>query len=163
MAPVASYKRWFIDMVGRVEVAARWATLLIPFTAVGSVGYAWAVAISLIATSTGCGGRHEPEGGAAPDPNAPTPLTINNNNWLDAIVFVYHDGEASRVGTVTAASSAHFFLAPWMLGPTRNIRLVAHPIGSSGSVNTELIHVQPGQFIEWRLENELATSTVAVY
>jgi hypothetical protein len=26
-----------------------------------------------------------------------------------------------------------------------------------------LIHVQPGQFIEWRLESSLARSTVAVY
>jgi hypothetical protein len=137
--------------------------MLIPFTAVRSAGYALAVVGSFIAGSTGCGARHEPEDGAAPDPSAPTPLTVSNNNWLDAIVFVYHDGQASRVGTVIAASSANFFLAPWMLGPTRNIRLVAHPIGSPRSVDTELIHVQPGQFIEWRLETELAASTVAVY
>jgi hypothetical protein len=76
---------------------------------------------------------------------------------------VFHDGELSRVGTVTAASSTNFFLPTWMMGQTRNIRLLADPIGSGDAVGTELIHIQPGQFIEWRLESQLARSTVAVY
>jgi hypothetical protein len=136
----------------------------IALVAARCAGYSLILASALVAGSAGCGGgRHEPESAAAPDRNAPTALSVTNNNWLDAIVFVYHDGEAARVGTVTATSSANFFLAPWILGPTRTIRLVAHPIGSPSSIGTELIHVQPGQFIEWRLENELALSSVAVY
>jgi len=113
----------------------------------------------------GCGGRHNPADEPEPeaDPQAPTPLTVDNNNWLDVVVFVFHDGELSRVGTVTAASSSDFFLPAWMVGQTRNIRLVGDPIGSNAGVRTELIHVQPGQFIEWRLESQLARSTVAVY
>jgi hypothetical protein len=113
--------------------------------------------------SSGCGGPHAADNDPAPDPEAPTSLIINNDNLLDAIVYVYHDGQASRVGTVTASSSANFMLARWLLGPTRNIRLAAHPIGSTQSVNSDLIHVQPGQFIEWRLATELAASTVSVY
>jgi len=118
---------------------------------------------SLIVAASGCGGRHEADDEPAPDRDAPTALTITNDNLLDAIVYVYHDGQASRVGTVTASSSANFMLASWLLGPTRNIRLAAHPIGSTESVNSDLIHVQPGQFIEWRLATELAASTVSVY
>jgi hypothetical protein len=50
-----------------------------------------------------------------------------------------------------------------MIGQSRNIRLLADPIGSDASARTETLHIQPGQFIEWRLESQLARSTVAVY
>jgi hypothetical protein len=50
-----------------------------------------------------------------------------------------------------------------MLGATRTVRLIADPVGSPQSVGTDPIHVAPGQFIEWRLENELAMSSVGVY
>jgi hypothetical protein len=113
---------------------------------------------------SGCGPRRAADNGVAPDPNEPTPLTVRNDNLMDAIVFVYHDGQATRVGTGDMRlSSANFMLAPWLLGPTRNINLAAHPIGSPTSINTELIHVQVGQFIEWRLASDLATSSVSVY
>ena len=115
------------------------------------------------AASGGCAGRHEAGDATAPNSTAPTTLTIHNYNWLDAVIYVYHDGELTRVGSVTAASSANFMLAPWVLGPTRNIRLAVHPIGSPQSLNTELIHVQPGQLIEWRLENVLEHSSFGVY
>jgi hypothetical protein len=114
--------------------------------------------------AAGCG-RHKVADDVDPeaDPYAPTPLTVDNNHWLDIVIFVFHDGELSRVGTVTAASSTNFFLPNWMIGQSRNIRLLGDPIGSSESVRTETIHVQPGQFIEWRLESQLARSSVAVY
>jgi len=69
------------------------------------------------------------------------------------------------VTVVTAGrrTGANFYLASWILGPTRTIRLIAHPIGSPSSIDTELIHVQPGQFIDWHLENDLTLSSVAVY
>lgn len=120
----------------------------------------------LVATAglgSACGGRNDVEDEPEPDPQAPTPLTVANNHWLDVVVWVMHDGEFTRVGTVTAASSSEFFLPPWMIGPTRSIRLTAHPIGGNGAVRTELIHIQPGQFIEWHLESQLARSSVAVY
>jgi hypothetical protein len=110
-----------------------------------------------------CGGRNQPEDQPAADPLAPTELTVNNNHWLDVVVFVFHDGELTRVGTVTATSSASFFLPPWMLGQTRSIRLLGDPVGSNGWIRTETIHIQPGQFIEWRLESQLSRSSVAVY
>jgi hypothetical protein len=125
--------------------------------------YAACLLAAAAVLSSGCGGRQNVEDEPEADPQAPTPLTVNNNHWLDVVVFVLHDGELSRVGTVTAASSSDFSLPAWMIGQSRNIRLAAHPIGGNGGVNTETIHVQPGQFIEWRLESQLARSTVAVY
>src|SRR5512135_1159657 len=129
------------------------------------LSYAISLTAALVLAASGCGGHQNVEDGAAPeaDPLAPTPLTVDNNHWLDIVVFVFHDGELSRVGTVTAASSTNFFLPNWMIGQSRNIRLLADPIGSGDAVGTETIHIQPGQFIEWRLESQLARSTVAVY
>jgi hypothetical protein len=112
-----------------------------------------------------CGGR--PELDDRPDPeverNSPTVLNVTNTHWLDVVVSVLHDGELSRVGTVTAAASESFALPSWMLGQSRNIRLIADPVGSENRLGTELIQVQPGQTIEWRLESQLARSTVMVY
>jgi len=118
---------------------------------------------AVVALAGGCGGHHQVEDEPEADPQAPTPLTVDNNHWLDVVVYVFHDGEFSRVGTVTAASSTDFVLPSWMMGQSRNIRLLGHPIGSNDGVRTELIHIQPGQIIEWRLESQLARSTVAVY
>ena len=126
-------------------------------------GYRLCLLAGVTLLAAGCGGRHNVEDEPEVDPNAPTPLTIENAHWLDVVVYVFHDGEMSRVGTVTAASSSNFFLPAWMLGQSRNIRLAADPIGSTAGIGTELIHIQPGQFIEWRLESSLARSTVAVY
>jgi hypothetical protein len=110
-----------------------------------------------------CGGHHNVDDEPDADPQAPTPLTVTNNNWLDAVIYIYHDGETTRVATVTAATTGNFFLPSWMLGHSRTVRLIAHAVGSNSSISTESIHVQPGQFIEWRLESELARSSVAVY
>jgi hypothetical protein len=110
-------------------------------------GYVLCLLAGMTVLAAGCGGRHNVDDEPEADPNAPTPLTVDNAHWLDVVIFVFHDGEMSRVGTVTAASSTNFFL----------------PIGATKGVGTELIHVQPGQFIEWRLESSLARSTVAVY
>lgn len=119
--------------------------------------------MSLAATS--CGGR--PDLDEQPDPEtdqrSPAQLDVTNSHWLDVVIFVLHEGELSRVGTVTAASSGTFTVPRWMLGQSRNIRLIADPVGSGQVLRTELINVQPGQLIEWRLESQLARSTVSVY
>ena len=131
-------------------------------TPLRTAGYALSL-VAVCSLSIGCGGHHHPEDEPDVDPQAPTPLTVTNNNWLDAVIYIYHDGETTRVTTVTAASTGNYFLPSWMLGHSRTVRLIAHAVGSNSSISTESIHIQPGQFIEWRLESDLARSSVAVY
>ena len=123
--------------------------------------------LALLAAGAGCGTGRSEDGDVEPeimyDRDTPVALTIANNHWLDVIIFIFHDGEMSRVGTVTAASNGNFTLAPWMLGQSRNVRLLADPVGSEGWIRSEMINVQPGQSIEWRLESQLARSSVMVY
>lgn len=136
--------------------------MLVPVTGIRHIGYALALSGSLTGASAGCTGRG-PEAEPGPDPLAPTPLTVTNGTFLDYAVYVDHDNGVSRVATVNAASKVQFLIPPWMTQHSHSIRLFAHGIGSTGSINTDFIHVQPGQYIEWRLEPDLARSSVAVY
>ncbi len=109
---------------------------------------------------------------AAPEPqtavhptgaDADIPLEIANHKWLDVIIYVVRDGQASRVGIASASSSASFSLPARMLGQGREIRLWGHPIGGTGGTLTESVVVQPGQWIEWTLESDLERSAIGVY
>lgn len=107
-----------------------------------------------------------PEPGSAVgtvNPNADIPLEVDNHNWLDVIVYVVRDGQASRVGIANASSSASFSLPARMLGQGRELRLWGHPIGGTGGTLTESVVVQPGQWIEWTLESDLERSAIGVY
>lgn len=106
----------------------------------------------------------DPESAVLPaDPNADIPLEIANHNWLDVIIYVVRDGQASRVGIANASSSASFSLPARLLGQGREIRLWGHPIGGTGGTLTESVVVQPGQWIEWTLESDLDRSAIGVY
>jgi len=102
------------------------------------------------------------------DPPAPAepdavPLEIANHNWLDVIIYVVRDGQPMRVGIANASSSASFTLPARLLGQGREVRLWGHPIGGTGGALTETVVVQPGQWIEWTLENDLELSAIGVY
>jgi len=105
------------------------------------------------------GGPHS----ASPEPAPLVILRVANHNYLDVVIYVLHDGERTRVGTVTGSSSAVLYLPPHLLGAERVIQLLGDPIGSTDVASTEAISVQPGQSIEWTLETDLSRSSVAVY
>ena len=91
------------------------------------------------------------------------PLQIDNHNWLDVVIYVLHDGERSRVGIANASSQSSFVLPARMVGQGHELRLLGHPIGGAGGTVTETVTVQPGQYIEWTLENDLNDSAIGVY
>ncbi len=89
-------------------------------------------------------------------------LTLNNHHWLDINVFVQHDGEASRVTTVTAASSQSLVLPLWMLGESKIVRIIAEPVGAEGSYTTDPLRVDPGQSVELDVESVLSKSSYSI-
>jgi len=120
----------------------------------------WAVVIAAACARHG-GTRH-----AASPPRAQPveiALHVTNHHWLDVTVSVEHDGQRTRVGAVTAATSAEFVLPLWLFGVSREFRLVGEAIGSPEVVRTETLTIQPGQFIEWTLEHDLRRSSVGVF
>ena len=97
------------------------------------------------------------------DPRGEFALSVINHHWLDVTIYVVHNGERTRVGTVTASSNERFILSGRLLGATREVYLSGHAVGSAELVRTEVLVVQAGQYIEWTLENPLRRSSVAVY
>lgn len=89
-------------------------------------------------------------------------LTLNNRHWLDINVFVMHDGEASRVTTVTASTSQSLILPLWMLGESKLVRIIAEPVGENDSYTTDLLRVDLGQSVELNLESVLSKSNYSI-
>lgn len=88
---------------------------------------------------------------------------VENKHWLDVVVYVEHDGQRSRLGTVTAASTASFTLSPTMVGEIGEIQLIADPVGSAATATTGKLIVKPGTRVDWTIETDPSRSTVSVY
>ena len=115
----------------------------------------------LTAATLACGShRHAP---APAVPQEGFAIVVINHHWLDVTVYVVHDGQRTRVGTVTATTTQEFDLSTRLLGSNRQVALIGEAVGSKEGIRTELVAVQPGQYIEWTLENVLRRSSVAVY
>jgi hypothetical protein len=89
-------------------------------------------------------------------------LTLTNHNLLDVNVFVFHDGQADRVGTVPASSTRVMVLPLWMLGQSKAIKLIAEPIGADTRYTTDLLSVQPGQTVRLTIETPLERSNYSL-
>jgi hypothetical protein len=123
-------------------------------------GLLWAGLALMLACS---GPRQKFQDDIGPSPLADGfELTLNNRHWLDINVFVQHDGEASRVTTVTASSSQSLILPLWLLGESRLVRIIAEPVGEQGSYSTDLLRVDPGQSVELNVESALSRSNYSV-
>lgn len=120
----------------------------------------------LILMITACGRRHVTPGAtprtARTDP-VEVVLTVTNHHFVDITVYVEHDGQRTRVGIVTAATTQQFLLPMRVLGVAHQFRLYGEAIGSPETVRTETLTIQPGQAIEWTLESNLRRSSVAVF
>ena len=96
-------------------------------------------------------------------PESEIALNVTNHNYLDVVVYVVHDGQRTRVGTVSGSSATVFFLPTRLLGQGREIRLFGDAIGSDAYAVTDILVVQRGQYIEWTLETDLRRSSVGVF
>jgi hypothetical protein len=127
-------------------------------------GLVTSLSIAAYLVFAGCfGPRQKLHEDAGPSPMADGfELTLNNHHWLDVNIFVQHDGEASRVTTVTASSSQSLILPVWLLGDSKIVRIIAEPVGAQDSYATDLMRVDPGQSVELNVESTLATSNYSI-
>jgi hypothetical protein len=123
--------------------------------------------LALLLTAPGCRGHRRPAAGTtAPVPQPPAgeiALQVINHNYLDVVVYVLHDGQRTRIGTVTGSSSQVFYFPVRLLGQGHEIQLYGDAIGSPDFARTERLIIQPGQYVEWTLESDLKRSSVGVY
>lgn len=121
----------------------------------------WFVLLAM-AVALGACSRAKP--GDDLDLNAGSTLNIVNHHWGDVIVYVVHDGQRQRVGTVTAAAEENFALGSSLTKGGGTLQLQAHAVGTNGGISSETINVRPGGMqITWTLESNLSRATLAVY
>ena len=153
-------------MTGKTGVTGKtgmtaWTRILLPFSLV--TGLPNLPVLPVIPVLACAGPRQKVETDPSPSPVADGfELTLNNHHWLDINVFVLHDGEASRVTTVTASSSQSLILPLWMLGESKIVRIIAEPVGEVGSYTTDQLRVDPGQSVELNVESVLSKSNYSV-
>ena len=132
-------------------------------------GIAWffaAAAAALMVSALACS---TPRQNLAEDEPAPAQsgrqgfsLVINNRHYLDVNIFMHHDGQTTRVETVTGSSSAALMVPGWMLGKGSVIRLSAEPVGDVARYVTDNLVIQPGQIVELDVENAIGRSSYRV-
>jgi hypothetical protein len=118
------------------------------------------LAVAVLAVNACAHHRHD-SGSVAP--YEPATLHVENHHWLDVDIFVIHEGQRTRLGAVTAATSKDFVLPRSMISGGREIRLVADPVGSPGALTTEGIVVRGGSQVTWTLESNLQRSSLSIY
>jgi hypothetical protein len=121
--------------------------------------------VSALTLTIACARQPGPDGvdTALADPNTPVAVEVENHGWSDATIYLLSGGLTRRVGMVTGSSSQSFTVPSSYIGTMGEVRLQAHPIGSSGTMTTDLMTVQPGQIIRFTVENHLANSSYGVY
>lgn len=99
---------------------------------------------------------------AAADAVPRTLVVVRNNNWLDMRIILTVDGQRYQLGTVTSFTRAVFKMPRGITLDSDQIRLLADPIGSRDAYASPLLLVNHGDVVEWRLENNLALSSLSV-
>ena len=125
-----------------------------------------ATRVALLLGASGCFIFHH--GKADPPPAFDVPageiaLNVTNHNYLDVVIYVLHDGQQTRVGTVTGSSASLLFVPVRLLGMGHELQLYGRAIGSDAYARTQTLIIQAGQYIEWTLETDLRRSSVGVF
>jgi len=89
-------------------------------------------------------------------------VEVHNAHWQDINIYAVRAGTRFRLGTVLSNTTETFTVPPAMLMPG-DFRLLADPIGSSRTYLTDPLIVQPGQVIEFNVQNQLSMSSYSVW
>ena len=91
---------------------------------------------------------------------------VQNDNWLDVVIYVVRGGSRYRLGQVSSLTAAKFEIPPAAVGATGDIYLLADPIGAVSSYamySTDDIMIPPGHtIIELRVDNVISHSAYTV-
>ena len=95
-------------------------------------------------------------------PTRETQLIVENQDWYDARVYVLRGTAKIRVGTVQALSRAVLSIPASVIGGTRQVTLLATPIGSRLSHVSESIIAPETGSLHWRLQSGLRVSWLTI-
>jgi hypothetical protein len=109
-----------------------------------------------------CASNRTPAPMSWTDTATPPSVTVQNDNWLDVVVYVVRGASRFRIGTVAATSSATFKLSPAAAGFTP-VQVLADPIGSSARYMTDPVVIGPGQRLELRVGSPINISSYSIW
>ena len=89
-------------------------------------------------------------------------LVVQNNNWLDAHVYLVRGSVRTSLGFMTALGKREFELPSWATLPGNDVRILVHLIGGV-SYLTPVVNVYPGDVVELVVQNNLALSSTVVF
>ncbi|SRR5712692_894946 len=89
---------------------------------------------------------------------------VQNDNWLDVVIYVVRGGSQFRLGQVSSLTMAKFELPAAAIGATGDVAILASPIGGSRyPYLTDNIMIAPGHtIIALRVDNIIDHSSVTV-
>ncbi len=89
-------------------------------------------------------------------------LVVQNNNWLDAHVYLVRGSMRKSLGLMTALEEREFELPSWATLPGDDVQILVHLIGGV-SYLTPAVNVYPGDVVELVVQNNLALSSTVVF
>ena len=110
------------------------------------------VGAALISASLGgldaCASAPKPDPNAAPeDQVGPTTVRVQNQAFLDVVIYVVRGGVRSRLGLVTASSTAVLTIPKVLVQPLTQLQFIASPIAGQRQPISEEVTVSPGDQI----------------
>ena len=93
----------------------------------------------------------------------PVRVYVQNNNWLDVRVYAVRGSTRFRLGTVHSQQGQFFELPTHMTESGQHVQLQADPVGSARSKTMPDVMINPGDIVEWNIENSLDLSRISVW
>lgn len=120
-----------------------------------------ALAMALALSACALPGKKQRYGKAPVE--VPAVVRVANQNYSDINVYVVQSGMRRRLGTVTGMSTQRFTLPRDIPLETMDIRLLADPIGGTGTYLSPAVQVHPGQEMDLTVAAALHLSSLAVW
>jgi hypothetical protein len=112
------------------------------------VPLALAIALAGCSRAKGAGAGAGAGAGEGMIPRAETALKVENQNFLDATVYLFRGGSRFRIGVVPGLSTTILYLRPQDVPTTSELQFLIDFVGSDRTPVSESITVQPGDVIE---------------
>lgn len=119
-------------------------------------------ALALTVAACGLFGRQPGTDGA--DRSERTAVTVKARNlaWENIHVYAISGASWQSLGVLSSQEETTWELSSSLVGNRREIRLAADPVGSTDAFISDPILIEPGDRVEWTIQNNLALSSVFV-
>ncbi len=89
-------------------------------------------------------------------------LVVENNHWLAMRIYAVRSGTKFRVGTVNGLSRGRLTIPRGIASAGGEIRLMGDPIGSTGYIVSDVIHLPESGTLQWWVQSNLNWSTLTI-